>query len=88
MRRDKAFAITFSYFFLVACYATLHPAISVRRLVGWSVPFLGSGLEGADDLCFHICRNFSFSFLISPPISRPKFQFQGPNPSLKAQILA
>ena len=35
-------------FFLVACYATLHPAMSVRRsvsrsvgrLVGWSVPFL------------------------------------------------
>ena len=24
-------------FFLVACYATLHPALSVRRSVGWSV---------------------------------------------------
>ena len=23
--------------FLVACYATLHPAMSVRRSVGWSV---------------------------------------------------
>ena len=55
--------------FLVACYMTLYPAMSVRRLVsrlvgwlvgrlvGWSVarsvPFLGSGPEGADDLCFH-----------------------------------
>ena len=38
--------------FLVACYATLHPAMSVRRsvarlvgrLVGWSVPFLHFGV--------------------------------------------
>ena len=27
-------------FFLVASYATLHPALSVGRSVGWSVPIL------------------------------------------------
>ena len=40
--------------FLVVCYATLHTAMSVRRLVGrsvgrlvnWLVPFLGSGPKG------------------------------------------
>ena len=40
--------------FLVPCYATLQPAMSVRRSVGRSVgPLLGSGLKRADDLCFH-----------------------------------
>ena len=46
MRRDKAFAITFSYLFLFASYATLHPAMSVRRLVGWSVPFWAAAPKG------------------------------------------
>ena len=31
------FAQSFSPPFLVACYATLHPALSVRPSVGWSV---------------------------------------------------
>ena len=37
---------------------------SVGRLVGWLVPFLGSGLEGVDDLS-HIWGIFSFSFSFS-----------------------
>ena len=37
---------------LVACYATLHPAMSVRWLVGWLVglSLLGSGPEGDEVL--------------------------------------
>ena len=33
------------------------------------------GPKGADDLCFHICRNFSFFFFFSSsaPASMPKF---------------
>ena len=74
---------------LVACYATLHPAMSV----GQSVPFLGSGPEGVDDLCFHTYGEFSPSPPSSPsppqfPVSRPKFQSQGSNPGLETQIPA
>ena len=29
--------LQFCYLFLVACYATLHPTLSVRRSVRWSV---------------------------------------------------
>ena len=67
--------------FLVACYATLHPDMSVRWLVGRSVgrsvgPLLGSGPEGADDLCFHTYGGFSPSPSASPlpqiPVLRPK----------------
>ena len=32
------------------CYATLHPAMSVRRSVGWLVPFSGSGPKGDEVL--------------------------------------
>ena len=32
---------------LVACYATLHPAMSVGWAVGWLVPVLGSGPKGS-----------------------------------------
>ena len=61
---------------------------------------LGSGTEGADDLCFHICRNFSsssfssffFSSVRPPPskrrASKLKSQPWGSNPSLEAQIPA
>ena len=55
--------------------------------------FLGSGPEGADDLCLHTWGKF---FLLgSGPegvddlkASRLKFQSRGPNPSLKAQVPA
>ena len=60
----------------------------------------GSGPEGVDDLCFHTCGGFSPPSPPSPspppsnpsleaqiPVSRPKFQFRGPNPCLEAQIL-
>ena len=71
---------------LVACYTTQHPAMSVRRSLGRS-PFLGSGPEGADDLCFHIGGNFSFSSSsVPPPLSKLKSQFGGSNPSLEAHI--
>ena len=43
--------------FLVACYATLHPALCVRRLVGWSV-----GRSVGPHFTFFI----HFSFLTSP----------------------
>ena len=49
-------ALVCFFFFLVACYATLHLAVSVGRSVGWSVTFLncdrflGSGLEGDEVL--------------------------------------
>ena len=69
---------------------------SVRPLVGRSVcfPFLGSGPEGFDDLCFHTYGGFSPPSpppSTSPPqipVLRPKFQARGPNPSLEAQIPA
>ena len=48
---------------------------------------LGSGPEGADDLCFHICRNFSFSSSSSYVRPYPP-QLRGPNSSPEAQILA
>ena len=57
----------------------------------------GSGPEGVDDLCFHTYGGFSppppssHSPLSLPPqipVSKPKFQSRGPNPSLKAQIPA
>ena len=57
------------------------------------LPFLGSGPERVDDLRFHTCGEFSSSpppssppSSPSPPpqipVSRPKFQSRGPNPSL------
>ena len=73
-------------------------SILVKKLVS----FLGSGLKGDDDLCFHISRNFSFfsyilfptSRLISQPrgletqisVLRLKSLPQGPNQSLEAKI--
>ena len=62
--------------------------------------FLGSGPEGADDLCFHTGEISPQSSPSSPPASlstpfeahilalRLKSQPIGPNPSLEAQILA
>ena len=52
----------------------------------------GSGPEGVDDLCFHTYGGFSPSPPPPPslppqiPASGPKFQSQGQNPSLEAQI--
>ena len=79
-------AVCPAVFSLVACYATLHPAMSVRRSVRrLVVPFLGSGPEGADDLCFHTGE-------ISPSPSSPSSSYPpqtpGPYLSLKTQILA
>ena len=55
------FCFSLSLFFLVACYATLHPALSVRRLVGrlvgWSV-----GRSVGPHFTFFI----RFTFLTSP----------------------
>ena len=51
--------------FLVAClqfYNPLCPSVGPS----FKLYFLGSGPEGANDLCFRICRNFSFSF-VHPP---------------------
>ena len=55
----------------------------------------GSGPEGVDDLCFHTYGEFSPAYSPSNasleaqiPILRPKSQPGGPNPCLKAQILA
>ena len=75
--------------FLVACYATPHPAMSVRwlvgrsvgRLVNWLVPFLGSGPKGVDDLCFHTYGEFS-----PPPPSSSPSSYPPSYPSLEAQI--
>merc|ERR1712105_324719 len=56
-----------------------------KPLFSFLPSFLGSGPEGADDLCFHICRNFSsffFFFFVPPP------QIPGPYLSLKTQIPA
>ena len=64
-----------------------------RALPNWVVLEVegeqGSGPEGVDDLCFHTYGEFSPSPPSSPSpplelVSRPKFQSQGPNPSLKA----
>ena len=54
-----------------------------------TTPFLGSGPKGASDLCFHICRDFSFSCIKALlPASRLISQPWGPNPSFEAQIPA
>ena len=42
--------VTDSHTFSATCLAILYPAMSVRPTVG---PLLGSGPDGADDLCFH-----------------------------------
>ena len=77
--------------FLVAFYATLHPAMSVRQLVGRLVPFWAAAPKGWMTSAFTHMENFPFSFSVPPTqilVLRPKSQPQGPNPSLKAQILA
>ena len=72
--------------FSVKCFATLHPAMSVRRLV---CPLFGQRpRKGQWPMLSH--RGI-FSFFMSVPapqipVSRPKFQSRGPNPSLEAQI--
>ena len=54
------------------------------------LPFLGSGPEEVDDLCFHTYGEFSpSSSRPSPPqilVLWPKSQPRGPNPNLKAQV--
>ena len=52
-----------------------------------SSSFLGSGPEGADDLCFHT-GEISPPSSTYPPPSRPKSQPPGSNLSLEAQIPA
>ena len=88
--------------FLVACYATLHPALSVSRLVGRS-SFWQRPRRGRWPMHSQVWGIFSSFFYVPPspqppgpylsfeahiPASRPKSQSWGPNPSLKAQILA
>ena len=63
--------------FLVTCFATLHPAMSVRWLVGPLVPFWAAVPKGSMTYAFTHMGNI---FLLGPlPL--------GPNPSLEAQIL-
>ena len=58
------------------------------------LPFLGSGPEGVDDLCFHTYGEFSPSsppsspslYPLQIPVSRPKFQSRGPNPCLNPSL--
>ena len=62
----------------------------VGRSVDWLIaPLLGSGPKGVDDLCFDTYGGLSPSSpSTSPPqipVSRPKFQSLGSNPSLEAQ---
>ena len=68
---------------------------SVSQSVGWprkpanNDVLFGSGPEGAGDLCFHICRNFSSYVRPSVrPSIRPPPKPHGPIPGHKAQILA
>ena len=53
-----------NYCLLVACHATLYPALSVCPSVGWLVgrfvSFLNSSPRGANDLCLHIGQIFRF----------------------------
>ena len=85
--------------FLVVFYATLHPAMSVRQLVGRLVPFWAAAPKGWMTSAFTHMENFPLLLLLRPsvppprleaqiPVLRPKSQPHGPNPSLKAQILA
>ena len=65
---------------------------SAPRIVGLSVgrsvgPFLGSGPEGADDLCFHTGEISPPSPSPSPSSSTSPPPRQDPNPSLEALIL-
>ena len=86
-----------------SCITQLIMHIAQLNVVSWngkfkkirliSRCFLGSGPEGADDLCFHTWGNFSSfssfsSSSVPPPASRPKSWPWGPNPSLETQILA
>ena len=87
---------------LDACNATLHPTVSVRRLVSWSVsqsvgwsPFWAEALKGSMTYAFTHMGNFFLLLLLlllcpppQIPVSRPKFQSQGQNPSPEAQIPA
>ena len=73
--------------FLVACDVTLHPAIldiSVGRLIGQSVPFLGSGPKGLMSFRTQggISRRPSVRpsfrpsvFLSSPPVGHQNLKF-------------
>ena len=55
-----------------------------RESVFYSTSFLGSGPEGADDLCFHTWGNFSFSsffFSSFSSVPPPRLKPQSPNSS-------
>ena len=42
--KKAIFGWIFADLFLVVCYATLHPAMSVGQSVGWLVPFYFFGV--------------------------------------------
>ena len=86
-------------FFLLTCYVTLQPAMSVHLsvcpLVGWFVGHLFGQRpqRGRWPMLSHRgIFSSSFSFSVPPPLQahilalRPKSQSWGPNPNLKAQI--
>ena len=50
--------------FLVTCYATLHPAMSVGRLVGRSVPFWAASPKGPMTYAFTHMGNFLLLLLL------------------------
>ena len=83
-------------------YSNFCKSVSLSLCLSVCLSFLGSGPKGVDDLCFHIYWGFSPpshpplksqsrgpnpSLEAQTPVSRPKTQPQGLNPSLMGQIL-